>query len=432
MFKSKNSDIMNFNMNASPFSILHFSTADNEGGSARAAYRIHTGLRAAGHTSRMLTGTKVTLDTDVDTVYGRQWGQRAQMLTEKITQRLGWQYLWFPSSRRVLHHPWVKDADIIQLYNTHGGYFSHRLLPALSKRAPLVWRLSDMWPMTTHAAYSYGCECYKRGPDECVCELSSYPSIGRDTRKLLWRIKERVFAQSNITVVAPSSWTEQLAKESLLLGRFPVHLIPNGIDLDVFKPQEAHVARARFGIDKNAKVILFVAHGLDGNPRKGATYLIEALSRLSRSAQVTLALVGIGGKDWQSKVPVAVRRLGYISDDRTMAAVYSAADLIIAPSVVENLPNTVLEAMACGTPAVTFNVGGMKDAVRHMKTGYLAQYGNVKDLAYGIELLFNDTVLRERCRKSTRALMEQEFGSTLQTQRFVDLYAGLLSRPMVR
>ena len=412
---------------ASPLSILHFSTVDNIGGSGRSAYRIHTGLRDLGHQSRMLVGQKVTSDSDVETVHGSIVGRVSNYAADVVTTRLGLQYLFLPSSHRIRGHRWVEEADVIQVYNTHGGYFSHRLLPSLSRMRPIVWRLSDMWPMTGHCAYSGDCDRWKIGCGKCP-DLAGYPPLPVDTTSLLWNIKNRLYARSNITLVAPSSWIEDMVRQSPLLQRFDVRRIPNGLDLSVFRPMERSVARDILDIDPRQKVILFAAHGVDDNPRKGSLDLIEALKRLPSSRDHMLLLCGEGGEEWHRKVDMPVKVLGYVADDRMMALVYSSADVIVLPSIVENLPNSVLEAMACGIPAVAYDTGGMKDAVRHMDTGYLARYRDVQDLANGITYLLNDDQLRTRLSTASRALIERQFGATQQANRFVDLYTEILQR----
>ncbi|HEV2761363.1 MAG TPA: hypothetical protein VGV38_00110 [Pyrinomonadaceae bacterium] len=132
--------------------VLHISTTDNLGGSGRSAYRVHTGLRRLGVRSRMLVGTKATDDPEVDLIAGRRLGKLDEAFN-RLTGRLSWQYLFYPSSLALLRHPWLRAADVVQLYNTHGGYFSHTVLPLVSRRRAVVWRLSDMWPMTGHCAY---------------------------------------------------------------------------------------------------------------------------------------------------------------------------------------------------------------------------------------------------------------------------------------
>lgn len=405
--------------------IIHFSTADNEGGSAHSAYRIHTGLRLRGHDSKMLVGKKVTSDPDVALAAGSKLGRYIDLLADRATRLVGDQYLRVPSSSRLPNHPWIKHADIIQLYNTHGGYFSHTILPTLSKIAPIVWRLSDMWPMTPHSAYAYGCECYKKGPEVCICKLTSYPPIYRNTKRLLWDTKKRVYAKSNITIVAPSSWAEKQAKESILLKQFDICRIPNGINLEIFHPRDKQEARRKFGIDLHVKVILFSAHGLDHNPRKGSDLLIQALNHLGSMKNALLVLAGEGGQSFLNAVPMPVKLLGYHEDQNIMAQIYSSADVIAVPSIVENLPNNLLESMACSTPAVAFDAGGISDAVHHMKTGYLAKQGDSADFANGLGLLLKDTTLRDHLAKNALALIEDSFSKEKEIESFEKLYEKL-------
>jgi glycosyltransferase involved in cell wall biosynthesis len=408
-----------------PLSVVHFSTADVLGGSARSAYRIHSGLRERGLRSRMLVGVRASTDPDVDTVWRGRAGRVANRLVDAATRRLGYQYAYFPSTRRVLSHPWVEDADVLQVYNTHGGYFETSMLARLSARAPIVWRLSDMWALTGHCAYSGACERWRTGCGECP-DLATWPAIGRDRTARLWREKDRIYRDCCITVVAPSSWTERLARASPLLGRFPIERIPNGIDLATFSPRDRRSARAELGIDPAAKVIAFVAHGLDANPRKGTADAIEALGRLA-THNATVLLAGEGGESWAGRVPFPVKRLGFVRDERVLADIYNSADLLLAPSRVENLPNTVLEALACALPVVACDAGGMRDAVRHMETGWLAHVGDAAGLAKGMDHLLGDDALRGRLSMQARRVAEREFSRQAEVSAFEALYRRLVA-----
>lgn len=414
-------------MSARALKVVHVSAADADGGSGRAAYRIHEGLRALGAESRMIVGLKGTQDPDVVATRGRL-GRRIDLHYDRLASRFGSQYAFVPSAPDFAAHPVFEGADVIQLYNLHGGYFPLRQLAALGAKAPLVWRLSDMWPLTGHCAYSGPCERWREGCGSCP-DLVTYPGIGRDTTAAAWRRKQALYRECRLTFVAPSSWTEMLAKASPLAAGCKVARIPNGIDTQAFRASAAQraAARERLGIDANARTVLFVAHGLDGNPRKGGDHLIEALGRLAAMPRLTLLLVGVGGASWQARLALPARVLGYLRDNAALAEAYAAADLVAAPSIVENLPNTVLEAMACGTPAVAYDTGGMRDAVQHLGTGYLARHGDAADLAAGIELLLGDDALRERLGAASRACIEKEHTLELQARRFLDLYQTLAS-----
>lgn len=409
--------------------VVHVSTADTEGGAARAAYRIHTGLRKIGWQSRMLVGRKGSYDPDVEAVYGNNQATKwSGYFIDKITRQFGIAYQWFPWSGRLSSHPWFRDADVIQLFNLHGGYFPIGLLPQLSRHKPLVWRLSDMWSMTGHCVYSGECTRWKNGCGKCPIP-QDYVELGIDTSALLWKQKASLYAKCDITVVAPSSWTERLARESPLLGQFPIHRIPNGLDTFMFRPIPRSVACDVMRFDPNIKRILFVAHGLDNNLRKGGSALMEALHLMGPQPGVELLLAGVGGSSWdQAGLPIPVRRAGYILDDRLMAALYSCADVMVVPSAVENLPNTLLEAMACGLPAVAFDVGGMADAVNDGVTGFLVAQHDISAMSRKILVLLGDKDLRIQMGARARLLIEKEFSDTIQTERFDGLYRTVISR----
>lgn len=415
-------------MTATAFNVLGFSTSDSEGGSARSARRIHHGLRRLGHRSRLMVGRQQAdePDADVDTTHGGGAGRLADRLAEEATRRLGLQYQYYPSSRRVLAHPWTREADVFQLYNTHGGYLTHRLIPRLAARAPVVWRFSDMWPLTGHCGYAGDCTRWQAGCGACP-DLQAYPPLPYDLSHMFWRQKQRIFAASRLAVVAPSKWMLGLARQSPVVGTCAVHYIATGVDLETYRPIPKAAARQVLGLDPAARIVLFAANEIDGNPRKGGHLAVEALQRLG-TAQVSLvALLGIGGTAFAAAVPQPAVRFGFVREERLIATIYSAADLLLAPSTLENLPNSALEAMACGCPVVATDVGGIAEAVVHMETGYLARPGSAEDLARGIGLGLQDAALRDAWGRQARNRIEQHFDARAEAQAFSALYAGLIA-----
>jgi glycosyltransferase involved in cell wall biosynthesis len=392
--------------------VLHISEADAAGGAARSAFRLHRGLRELGWRSRMLVGQRRTTDPDVRLLKRNLAWRAADRACATVTDRLDLQYVLYPSSFGVALDPWFRAAEVVQLYNVHGSYFSHTALPFLSRRRPLVWRLSDMWALTGHVAYSYECERWRTGCGACP-HLHEYPRLGRDTTALLFRWKDAVYRRSRISVVAPSRWLERTARESPLLGRFPVRRIPNGIDLETFRPAPRDEARAALGLDRDRPTVLWSALDLTDR-RKGGREAIAAVERLA-ARDVQLVVAGDGD------APAGARSLGLLDDER-LALAYAAADVFLLPALAENLPNAALESIACGTPVAAFDVGGMSDAVREGTSGRLVPEGDVAALAAGVdELLGVD--LRDRC----RALAEGEFGAEREARAFADLYAELIA-----
>src|SRR5580765_817261 len=256
--------------------VLHISTTDNLGGSGRSAYRVHTGLRRLGVQSRMVVGTKVTDDPDVRPIAGSL--APIDRFFGRALGKLSLQYLFYPSSFWLLRHPWFREADVIQLYNTHGNYFAHTVLPLLGRHRPIVWRLSDMWPMTGHCTYSFDCERWQTGCGSCPI-LSDPPELYADRTAMLWRIKRWLYSHSNLSIVAPSNWIARLAEQSPLLGRFQTRVIPNGLDTDVFRPLPREEARRILQIDPAQRVILFSAQSLS-DYRKGGALLRPVFEQL--------------------------------------------------------------------------------------------------------------------------------------------------------
>lgn len=406
--------------------ILHISATDNAGGSGRSAYRIHNELRRRGHGSKMLVNYRVTDDPDVGYLW-RSFGWRAaDAIVRRVTERLSLQYLYYPSSYGLQWHPWFREADVVQLYNTHGGYFSHTALPLLSAKKPVIWRLSDQWPMTGHCAYSFECDRWKTGCGQCP-HLFDAPALRVDRTAQLWLVKQRVFAQSQLEIVAPSSWMAGFAKASPLLSRFPLHVIPNGLDATTFRPVPRDEARRQFGIAQDARVALFVSLEIDA-VRKGGAYFKAAAAKLAAAggAPFEVLAVGAGADAWRGQLPVRVTAVDAMHDDARLAAAYSAADVYVMPTMAENLPNAVLESMACGTPVVAFATGGVVDAVRPGETGWLARVGDADDLAaqMGEALVASErnTAMRMTCRR----VVEVEYTSERQAEQFEQLYARVI------
>lgn len=419
-------------MSASSLSVLHINDCDRFGGSGRSAYRIHSTLRRLGVRSRMFVRDKASADPDVAQI-SDGFVRVLDRASYHVLERLSLQYLFYSSSFLLTQQDWFKQADVLQLFNTHANFFSHTALPLLSKYRPIVWRLSDMWALTGHCTHSFDCDRWKTGCGSCPI-LSDYPELRWDTTALLWKIKNSVYSRSDVTVVAPSKWMNGLARQSPLLSRFAIHQIPNGVDLSIFRPEDKISARSALDLDPDKRIILFSSH-LIMNPYKGGAHMQEALDRLSSTGAMTnvlVLIVGRGAEKWYQNSAFEIRRLGHISDDQKLAQVYSAADLFVLPTLADTFPNAVLEAMACGTVPVTFNVGGCPEIVKHLETGYLAAEKDAEDLARGIELLLKDADLRNKLRTQALELVAREHSDDLEGHRFRSLYENIIEQRRVQ
>lgn len=406
--------------------ILHLSTEYNLGGSGRAAYRIHSSLLRRGHTSRMLVSGLVYGVPEAGPIWRSLPWRAGDWFARSLTEALSLQYLFLPSSWALLRHPWFRTADVVQLYNTHGGYFSHSVIGVASRRKPFIWRLSDMWPLTGHCCYSYECDRWKTGCGTCPL-LSDEPALRKDRTALLWRAKQRIYAGANVTLVAPSRWIAGIAAQSPLVKHWPVEVIPNGLNLTVFRPVRKAAAREVLGLPQDEAVILFSSVETKAY-RKGGTFVAEAVHALKGKTRTPFRLLVVGNRasEWERALDVPVTTINAVKDDHLLATLYSAADVFLHPALADNLPNGVLESLACGTPVVAFDVGGVGEAVRPMETGYLARDKDAQDLAAGLQRLLDDDDLRRRLGIRCRAVAEAEYDMELQTQRFEALYQRVL------
>jgi glycosyltransferase involved in cell wall biosynthesis len=414
--------------------VLHLSTFEADAGAGIAAYRLHAGLRQAGVDSRMLVLDRRGSDPTVIALrLARDPVRRLlrRLKKEQIRRDLAHYkppggYERFRDDRSE-HGPallrQLPPTEIITLHWINGLVDYVTFFAAAPRRAPLVWRLADMSPFTGGCHYDYGCG---RFAQQCGC----CPQLGSDdpgdlSARVLRRKADALAGvpSDRLHIVAPSTWTGEMARRSRVLGRFPITVIPNGLDLTVFAPVAQGEARARLGLPVTARVVMFVAAAMD-NRRKGFALLAEAVAGLQHE-DPDLLLVSVGrGEPRVEGTPL--HHLGYISDDRHRALVYAAADLFVIPSLQESFGQTVIEAMACGTPVVGFAAGGIPDMVRPGQTGLLAPVGDTAALRSAIQTLLQDEEGRIRMGRAARALAEAEYASPVQAARYLALYRKLL------
>ncbi|MDZ4716882.1 MAG: glycosyltransferase, partial [Roseiflexaceae bacterium] len=243
----------------------------------------------------------------------------------------------------------------------------------------------------------------------------------------IWQRKQAAFrhvAPSRLHIVALSNWIAKEARRSTLFGHIPISVIPNGIDATVFAPADRNMARNALAIPPDARVVMFSAGSIE-NRRKGLPQLIEALNGLSQHDDIILLSLG-GGKPALNG-PLRHIHLGHVENDKQIAQAYRAADLFVIPSLQENLPNTALEAMSCGTPVVGFDAGGIPDLVRPGITGLLAPVGDIGALRTAIAALLDDAPRRTAMGSMCRQIVLNEYLPELQVQRYATIYRQLIT-----
>ncbi|MFY9558447.1 MAG: glycosyltransferase, partial [Blastocatellia bacterium] len=318
------------------------------------------------------------------------------------------------------------SPDVVNVHNLHKASdqsWSAELVTTCAKHAPTVWTLHDMWSFTGRCAYSYECKKYLTGCDSGCPTPEEHPPLAPERIAEAWNNRRRQLRERpTLVAVAPSLWLAREAKEGLW-GDHRVHVIPYGVPLDVHVPVDRHVARRSLGLDTSGPVILMAAEFLEDR-RKGGHLLAQAMPRLSRRP-ITIITFGNGRLSLRVG-DVHLRELGFVEDEQTKVLAYSAADVFVHPAPVDNLPNVVMESIACGTPVVAFAIGGLPDLVRPGITGWLCNAVSSEDLAVTLECALDEISSGADLRESCRMVAETEYCSSLQAKRYLDLFHALL------
>jgi glycosyltransferase involved in cell wall biosynthesis len=430
--------------------VVHISTHDF-GGAGKAAYRLHKGLQKIGVDSTMLVTNKKSNDPSVrvfptrfasgriecanpsefnSPLYAQQ-KLRWENLLSKYTQKSRYLEL-FSDEVSDIKLDCVKEIHEADIINFHwvAGSVDVSSLPQTLKNKSIVWTLHDMNAFTGGCHYSDNCKKY-----ETAC--SACPQLGsnrnEDLSQHIWQQKLMAYSKLYFNIVTPSRWLAKCASRSKLFSNFPIRTIPYGFPLDRFKPYPKNEIRQSLNIPQTAKVILFGAASVN-NLRKGFNYLLEALSKFTPSecSDIIILTFGAFPDNIQPLPNLPIHSLGPIDDEFQIALAYSAADVFVLPSLQDNLPNTVIEAMACGVPVVGFDVGGIPDMVEHKKTGFLAKPKDVDSLTEGIKWVFSSSERHSQLSANCRVKVESQYALEIQAQAYKNLYESVLEKSQTK
>lgn len=393
--------------------ILVIGTTDRSGGAAKVAQQIRSGFEALGHTVTLFVADKKTEDPNVKTIPRKKW--------QKI---LGFLFGtdWFISTDWILDTSEFHAADIVHCHNLHGRFFNLRTLQKMSQKKPVVWTLHDEWAITPHCALTMQGVEMKDGLYVC-------PSIDIPPR-LLWNnsvklteYKVRIYKTSKLHLVVPSKWLYDRVQRTVLAQQDIQH-IPNGVDTEVFKPIDKVLARSSLGLPQDKKIVLFLADAGKENPWKGWVYTENLVKQYAANADVLLVCVG----NHELKEPSGnVLYKGYTKDEEELALYYNAADVLLFTSVAENFPLVVLEAMSCGLPVISFDVGGVKEVVSHKETGFIASYEDINDLAKGMDWILSlNFEEKELMRRRSREKIIERYSLPIIQQAYIRYFEKLL------
>jgi glycosyltransferase involved in cell wall biosynthesis len=419
--------------------ITLINTSDAGGGAPAACTRLLHALRLQGADARLLVQLKKTDSKAVtgivkDTV--SKLKAKLTFLAERIPFILFHErdrtvrFAFSPANAgtSIINNPVIKDADILHLHWTNSGFLSiDDLKELINTGKPIVWTLHDMWTFTGGCHYSGTCERFKNECGNCPFLRDASKN---DLSHKGWLRKAAMYAGAkNITFVACSNWLAGVAGKSSLIGKLPITSIANPIDIEVFSPRDKVAERKKRGIKPDAKIILFGAANIN-DKRKGIRYLVEALQLLKQSDQDTSNIeVVIFGKNKHfdvTQLPFPMHQLNIITNENELAGVYSMADVFVTTSLEDNLPNMVMEAMACGTPVVAFNTGGVPEMVDHLQNGYLASLASAQGIANGIsEILY--VADAKKLAANARQKVLDNYTNDKVAKQYIELYRSVLS-----
>ena len=400
--------------------VLIVNTSERTGGAAVAANRLMIALNNNGVKAKMLVRDK---ESDALTVVGLP---KSPMLR--------WHFLWerfvvFFRCHFSLKHLFEIDlantgsditklrefqkADIIHLHWINQGMLSLKgIRKILQSGKPVVWTMHDIWPATAVCHLTLDCRQFVN-----KCSRCRLLPTGSTLADQIWKKKQWMLADASIYYVACSRWLESEAKASALLKGHKVTSIPNPIDTHIYNRCNKQEARQRLGLPADKRLILFVSQRVT-NRNKGMDYLVEACRQLD-VPNAGLVILGGHAEDITTQLPTFP--LGYVNDEHRIIDVYNAADVFVLPSLSENLPNTIMEAMACGVPCVAFRVGGIPEEIDHRQNGYVAEYRNAEDLARGIRWILTEADYDELSKNAVHKVA-QNYSQQSVALKYLDVY----------
>jgi glycosyltransferase involved in cell wall biosynthesis len=351
----------------------------------------------------------------------------------------------FPATWRLLDLPHERP-NILHCHNLHGSYFDLRALPLLSNRVPLVMTLHDAWLLSGHCAQSFDCRRWEIGCGRCP-DLTIYPPIRRDATSRNWCAKREIYSRSRFYLAAPSKWLMDRAMRSILgSGAKEYKIIPNGVDLSVFHPAEKKEVRDKLDLPQHAKIMLFAANSIKKNIWKDFATLQAALRSISETLKThPLLFLALGENAPDMQIGEArVHFVPYQHNPGDVAEYYQASDLYVHAARTDTFPNTVIEALACGTPVVATAVGGVPEQITPLpfgiaadkerpqasdqSTGILVPKGNAKAMSEAIRVLLSDETLHLRLSLNASQEARRRFSLDQQVNTYLSWYEEILAR----
>lgn len=418
--------------------VIHINTYDGNGGAGRACLRLHQALLAEGLQSEVRVSYKFGASPNIQT-FSSSLLSRGFSAFGILLERYYSSYISKPLKIPFSASVWGKDirknkavleADIIHIHWINHAFLRPEDLAGLSSLGkPVVWTFHDSNAFTGGCHVRYSCDHFENECGNCPILKNENPD---DHSHKIWKRKQKAYQQLDFSVVAPSRWMHDSIRRSSLLKDARVEVIPNTLETDIFRPWNKKAARKELGLPEDKFIMLSGFMPSRKDLHKGTPYLLEALQILTDKGLVdqrNVELIIFGNKD-TANVPgfaVSTTFLGTISNDEKLSMCYSAADVFLTPSLEDNLPNTVMESLSCGTPVVAFTTGGIPDMVTHLENGYLATYKSSADFANGISWVYQQQD-RSHLNDAARQGVMTRFSEKVIASRHISLYNEVLGR----
>lgn len=405
-------------------SVLYLNTYVGIGGAAKIVYNmLCRGVKARGIESNILLGRIMGIEKKKDMILIEQNKTKEQRILYKGMFEAGLLDFLHLSSFDIKNYKSFKNCDVLHLNNLHGNYFNPFALPELTSLKPTVWTLHDMNAITGHCEFPYDCTGWETGCHKCN-DFSEILGLVKDTNEYLIKVKEKIYKNSDVTIVCYSEWMKKNVEKSILKDK-DIRLIYNGIDDNVFKPYDRTAARKELELPEDKKILLFVSNCNLKNKQKGGKYVIKAFEKLKSRDDVFFVAIGNEKREYLDEKFLCVE---YIHDENEMAKYYSAADIFVFPTLAETFGLVIAEALSCKTPVITFNTGPVPEIVEHLKTGYIAGHKDEKDFIDGIELFLNNEELMKSASERGREVVNEKFSISRMIDEYIDLYKEVLEK----
>lgn len=409
------------------FSVLHVSYAVSK---QTASFRIHTELNKTINSlifvaHKSISSNSIIQPNSISERISARFGLLREFIFSKLLPHNRSVYFSYNFGIVFIQKLWINKlfkfkTDLVHLHWIGNGFINIDLLQKF--KSPLVITLHDVWFLTGGCHVNLGCSKFMNGCKGCPLFSSNLIDI----TSILFEKKFTFFQEKSVNIVVLSSWMKEIVLSSPILANCPVTLIPNGIDIDIYKPQDKDFARRVFNLNSKSKILLFGGISASSDFNKGYDLLSQSLSYLNYDENIELVIFGKSELSIEMIEGYKVTHIGHLSDDQSLALLYSAADLVLVPSRQESFSQVTLEAISCGTPVVAFDYSGPRDIIKHQLNGYLATPYDASDFANGISWALKELNFSNELSINAREIAVSNFDIKLISQKHVELYNSVI------